>query len=235
MLNSEEIKYKEFIKLQNRCNKLWNELRDLPLVKLENPYQRGWVISYDLRSDIKNRKDYPEIKEALDLGWHETYTNNVKVVRAIRNGDNSSLIKGKYNKARLISDYYPIRNKISEKEYLISKSLNKYYTLDSTSEAYTKYNRKYYYCSFPSYWLVLKVKPNIITHTRLKGGEIEREYDFLRYKLYGSGDYYNFLTNYSKSYPSYKDRTKVRSKIRKFINGDIDDIYNDKVPLEYTY
>lgn len=49
-----ELKHKEFIKLQNRLSELQKKLSKMPNVKLAKPYQRGWVIRYDVRSDIKN-------------------------------------------------------------------------------------------------------------------------------------------------------------------------------------
>lgn len=234
MLNSEELKYKEFINLQKRLNELSEKLRDLPNVKLDKPYQRGWVIQYDVRDDIKNREDYPLIKEALEKGWYDSYTNDVKVVRAIRKNDKNVVIKGKWS-SRIISHFYPKRKEYSEGEYKSFVAINKFYVLDESSERYRKYGRKLYHCQFPSYWLKLKVRPNMITHRYLKGGELESEYELLRYRLYWSGEFSSFVTNYGKSYPAYKDRTKIRAKIRKFINGSSDDIYNDKIPLEYEY
>lgn len=236
LLNSKEIKYKEYLKLLKRLDKLDIELRKLPNIKLNKPYQSGWIILYDLRDDIKRRQDYSDIKKCLDLGWHQSYTKNVNIVRAIRKGDTKSFIKSKYGSLYLISDYLPYRRNISEEDYFkLDNKTNKYYILDTTSDNYIKYKRKRWYCDFPNYWLVLKVKPNIITHKRLKGGELQSEYDYIRNKIYNSKEFNSFITNYDKFYPKSKDRVKIRCIIRKFINGDIEDIFNDKIPLKYKY
>ena len=235
MLNAEDFKHKEFIKLQNRLNELYEKMKKLPNIKLDKPYQRGWVIFYDVREDIKRRLDYPTIKEAVEEAYYESYTNDIKVVRAIRRKEGNGLIKNKWGSIQSVSSYYPHRRLYSEKEYEITKTLNKFLELDTSSEAYRKFGRKAYYCAFPHYWLVIKVKPNIITHKKSKGGEIESEYENIRKRLYWSGEFISFQINYGKSYPSHKDRTKIRGSIRKFINGDADDIYSEKIPLEYEY
>lgn len=234
MANSKSSNYKEYIKLQARKNELWEKLRKLPNVKLAKPYQNGWTIEYDVRADIKRRQDYPIIKEALEKGFNTSYTKNVKVIRAIRSKDTKAIIKGKWSD-QLISSFYPIMNYISEDQFNDSGIMCKYYYLDTASERYIKYKRKCYYCSFPSYWMVLKVKPNMITHRYIKGGEIEKEYNYLHDRLWHSGEFNNCITNYSKSFPAHKDRSKLKGKIRKFINGDLEDIYNERVSLKYEY
>jgi hypothetical protein len=239
MLNKEELKYKEFLKLQKKIDKLWEKLKAMPNVKLKEPYQRGWIIKYDVRDDIKNRADYPAIKELLEKGWHDTETNNVNVIRAIRRGDTQVRIKNRWGQLDSITNYYPRRADISEAEYLqecaISKTANKYYILDTLSEKYRKHGYKRYYLSFPNYWLVLKVRPNIITHTKLKGGALQKEHDFLCDRVYYSGEFSSFLTNYGSSYPAHKDRGRTRTKISKFVHGKEEDIFNEKVPREYDH
>jgi hypothetical protein len=239
MINKNELKYKEFIRLENRLNKLYQKLQELPNVKLAQPYQRGWIIRYDLREDIKKRADYPLIKEVLDKVYMDSYTNNVNIVKAIRRGDESVRVKTRWGNLNSISEYYPRKVGFSDKEYQVSRTLNKYYDkyfqLDVFSDGYRKFGYKKYYVCFPNYWLVLKVRPNIITHKKLKGGEIEKEHDFIRDRLYYSGEFNSFITNYGSSYPASKDRAKTRDNINKFINGELEDIYNEKVPMEYHH
>lgn len=234
MANTKDLKYKEYVKLRARHDELWKKLSKLPSVKLDKPYQKGWIISFDVRADIKKRADYPVIKEALERGYYDSYTNNVKVVKAIRTKDHAAIIKGKWN-SNLISDFYPKRNIMTEAEHKVSKSLSKYFELDTTSERYIKYHRRDYYCTFPSYWLVLKVKPYMITHRHIKGGALQKEYDHIHNRLWYSGEFNCIINNYGKSFPAIKERTRIRGKIRKFLSGDAEDIFNEKVPLEYTY
>lgn len=235
MLDQEELKYKEYLKLQKRKDELSKKINKLPNVKLDKPYQSGWIISYDVREDIKRRSNYPIIKEVIELGWHDSYTKNVNVIRAIRRKE-KTMIKSRFGSLNCVSTYYPQRKNISDDTYQkLDFKTNRYFELDTSSERYRKYQRKEYYVTVPSFWLVLKVKPNMITHKRKKGGEMESEYDCIMHRLYWSGEFQSFIINYGRSYPVSKDRARTRSDIRKFLNGDIEDIYVNKVPLEYEY
>lgn len=235
-LNKQDLKYKEYIKLRNRLDKVYLELRKLVNVELKKPYQSGWIIYYDLRDDIKRRKDYPMIKQILELGYPKAYTRNVKVIKAIRSKESTIKIKSRWG-LHAISNYYPKSNYITKENYDILQkqalNIDKYFSLDS--EYKTRSNRYRYYCTLPQYWLVLKVKPNMITHRYLKGGALEEEEAYLKDRLWYSGEFISFHVNYGSSYPAYKDRSKVRDKISKYMKGEIDDIENEKVPKEYDY
>ncbi len=235
MLNKEDLKHKEFIKLNKKLDKLQDKLDAMPNIELNEPYQRGWVIKYDVRDDIKSRKDYPVIKEIIERGYCDSYTSNVNVVKAIRKGDTQARIKSRWGQPISISFYYPHRNFLTEKEFLDGGKLyDKYFILDTLSERYRKFGRRDFHVCVPSYWLVLKVKPNMITHKKLKGGAIEKEHQFIYDKIH-SGEFSSFFENSSSSYPAYKDRGKVRTKISKYKNGLDDDIFNEKVPKEYHH
>lgn len=233
--NAKELKYKEFIKLQKKYDELGSALAKRANIKLDKPYQQGWVICYDVRPDIKKRVDYPIIKEIIESGWSESYTSNVNVVRAIRQKKTQALIKNRWNEQH-ISSYYPRRESISEAKYKkLDIKANRYWVLDTASERYTKYQRKDYFATVPSFWLVLKVKPFMITHRRQKGGVIESEYEQLRSRLYFSGEFQSFIINYGKSFPKIKERTRAKVNIKKFMKGVADDIVNEKIPMEYEY
>lgn len=231
MLNKKDKKYKEYLKLVKKVDEVGTKFYRQELVKLDEPYQCGWEIIYDVREDIKRREDYPYIKELIELSYYPNYTRNVNLVRAIRRKENS--FQGKRGIV-LVNSCLPHRKDLY-KEDLVNLKLNKWYELDERHPSYIKYKREIYKLTLPSYWLVLKVKPYIVTHTRGRDAELESEYDKLRKELYFSGKYDKFIPNYGSSYPAYKDRTKLRDSISKFKNGQIDDIYNEKIPLIYDW
>lgn len=228
MLNKYDLRYKNFLKLERQYDAVSTKLYKLPMVKLEKPYQRGWFIVYDLREDIKRRKDAPVILEAINTGLSFIHTRNVEDVRAVRAGKKS--VRGKRGQIRSLE---PGRIKLSEDKYKkLSKEVAQYFELDMFSDAYRKYKYKLYYLNMPRYWTVLKVKPNLITHVPRKGGELESEYTKLRDQLWR---FWNEKHGYSKSFPKHKDRTKTRAAIQKFKNGETDDVVIKKIPLEYKY
>lgn len=228
MLNKYDLKYKNFLKLERQYDEVSNKLYKLPMVKLEKPYQRGWFIVYDLREDIKRRKDAKIILEAINTGLSFIHTRNVADVRAVRAGKKS--VRGKRGQTRSLE---PGRIKLSEDKYKkLSKEVAQYFELDMFSDAYKKYKHKLYYLNMPRYWTVLKVKPNLITHVPAKGGILESEYTKLRAKL---SVFWDEKHGYSKSFPRIKDRAQVRSAIQKFKHGESEDVEIKKVPLDYKY
>jgi hypothetical protein len=219
MLNKYEIRYKSFLKMEKRLSVVQDLLRKLPLIELKQSYQSGWYIRYEFRSDVSRRKDIEILKEVLRVGWDAyNVTFNPSDITRIRKGEFFRVIK----KGKSKIDYRPKRGKIDEKEYLsLSTKVQHYFHLDTTSDIYRLYGRKYYEASLPSYWLTLKVKPRIITHIRKRGGLLEKEYQFLRDKLW---EFWRENHGYRKHFPTGEERTETRTKIQKFIKGESDDI-----------
>lgn len=231
-LNKYEKQEKEYLKMEKRCNEIGQEILKLPLLPLPEPVQKGWEITQRLRDDIERRKDADELKEAIRIGYYPTrYTDKEKEVKLIRGGKKNYTITVK--KERVYIDLRLSKRVVLEKEYdALPDKIKKYFYLDTAHEAYTKYGRRYYYIYIPDYYLVLKAKPNILTHYRQKGGELEKEYQFLKDALQ---EYWMKKWGYHKQFPKNKDRTKTRAQIRKFLKGEIDDISVEKTPLEYKY
>lgn len=232
LLNKQDKKYKEYLKMEDELSKLREQIYKLPLVPLKEPYQRGWMIYIKLREDISNRKDAGDIKNAIEIGYYESkFTNSVEEVKAVRAGKKSytKIIK----KKRFSVELTPSRKMLSEKKYNdLPEKVKKYFVLDIFNDSYKKYGTKLYHTTLPYYYITLKVKPNMITHQRQKGGELEERYAFLEAKLQ---DFWREKYNYSKQYPRSKQRTETRDDIKKFIKGEVEDIYIKKAPLEYKY
>lgn len=222
MLNKHDIRYKEYIKKENRYYEVQQKLRKLPWTKLKTPYQKGWLIKYDLRPDIKRRKDFESIKQVLELAYyHDQFINDVNTVKAVRKGEKFITKKGKK------IDLRPERYHIRHNEYLdLTEKVQSYFCLDTMHEAYKKWERKYYISTIPDHWLVLKAKPNMITHIQKKGGELESELAELKKKM----DI--FWMEYAGSYKRFNiksPRRMIRDNINKFKNGQAEEIYNEKV------
>jgi len=224
-LDKYEKKYKTFLKMQRRLDEIEDELRKLPLRELKEPYQKGWNISIRLRDDISRREDAHIIQKIIDLGWHkEHYTTDLEAVKAVRKGL-KSYICTTYKKPLSIS-LIPHRKDIKEEEFnKLPNHIKQAFRLDDFSERYTKYNRKYYYCCLPNFYTELKVRPNIITHERLKGGELESEKDFLRNKLWLLWSIY--LPS-EKRVSLKSERRITRDEIQKYKKGEKDDIFLSK-------
>lgn len=229
-LDKYQRKHKLWLRLLKEEHDLWQKIKDLPLIELSEPYQRGWRVKFELREDIARSPMGPVIQSILDDHMGGWVTQNVNHVRAIRQGKKTYEHKGK------IIDLTPRAHRISEAKYEeLTREQKKFFTLDIGSEDYRKRGYKRYYPTFPNYYLKLKARPNLITHKRQKGGELESELEQLKARIWYSAEFIEFQTNYGTSYPRHKDRTRTRDKIQKFKKGEIEDIYNEKVPREYDY
>lgn len=230
-LDKYEKKYKSFLKMQRRLDEIEDELKKLPLRELKEPYQKGWNISIRLRDDISRREDAHIIQQIIDLGWYkERYTTDLEAVKAVRKGL-KSYICTKYKEPVSIS-LFPLRKDLTEEQYNnLPEKIKLNFCLDDFSERYLKYNRKYYYCHLPNYYTELKVRPNIITHERLKGGELESEKDFLRGKLQ---EFYRIYYYGYKRINLKSERRIVRDEIQKYKKGENEDIFLSK-KQEYDY
>jgi len=223
-----DIKYKSFLKMEKRLRIVQGILRTLPLIKLKEPYQSGWYVVYDFLPAISRRKDIEILKEVLSIGWisHNTI-NNPDYVRRIRRGETYRSIK----KGKDRVSFRPNRRKLTEKDYQeLKPQVMKYFELDELSDAWRKYKIKRYHCTMSLNWLVLRVKPRIITHITKKGGALEKEESFLEDKL---NEYWRLCGGYRQHFPTGEERTETRTKIQKFMKGESNDISLNKYRMDY--
>lgn len=228
LLNKHDLKYKRFLKLQERVDELWKEIQKVPLVKLKEPYQRGWIVSYELKPEIKRRKDVMVLQHIVDLTYQSYYTRKVQWVKVIRSGQKKvQIAKGKWH------DLVPKRSGVDVKVYnKLTPQIQKYFDLDTLSELYKKYGHKRYYAYIPQHWMILKARPNIVTHERIIGGAVQKEHDRLEQELRA---YWRIMPgNYSVEYAKNHERTKQRALIQKFKHGEIDDIPATKGRMVYN-
>lgn len=228
-LHKNDLKYKKFLKLERRMDELSKELAKVPARELKEPYQKGWIVTYELKPEIKRRKDAPVIQEVANLTYGSTWIRRVEWVKAIRSGAKKVLVKG--NKWHSL---IPGRHGVKVEEYnKFIPAVAKYFDLDTLSDLYKKYGHKRYFATVPQHWMVLKARPHIVTHERVMGGPLQKEYDRLNQEWYS---YWATTSrgNYSVEFPKNHVRTEQRSMIQKFKKGEIDDISTGKIRMIYN-
>lgn len=228
-LNKKELKFKSLLKIEARILEVHSILRNSPKILVE-PFQRGWITFIDVRDDIKRRENYPYIKEIIELSFSRYVTKDVKYIKLIRSLKSYEKVMTSYRKVYRYGIDYPIL--IPEKKYnnLCTQS-KKFLEEDIGSSAYSLFKGKYYRVKIPHYYLVLKVKPNIITYIREDDPILLGELEFLRKKvreLYG-------YSIYRKTRPSNDIRVRARSEISKFLKGINEDINIEKSKQDYYY
>ena len=159
---------KQLIKLGRKQGELWKQRRNLPMIPLEHPYQKGWKRLFVLRNDIQNLPNADFYQALLDkintVKYHHDKSFKIKKRRKRRYGQ-----KNIGQTLTEISDYdwYRNRYKLSDEEQACfirteSMSINSRY-LDV----------RYVYAE--PWRFVLKVMPHIIYEVQLHDEVLEQE------------------------------------------------------------
>ena len=166
-----------------RSRELWKIRRNLPLIPLDKPYQKGFVRFFVVRDDVKNSKD------------RDFFEGILKKINTYMYCDNRKFLKKKRKFGRKI--YVEREQKL---KYITSFSWN-YPKLEFTDRERQYFEKKEDYCpvrkifgtyyKFTEPWrFILRVKPNMITHYKPLDLELEKEYAALdsylgQYKVIG--------------------------------------------------
>lgn len=193
-------------RLKNKVRSLMREDRELykrpKITKLIEPYQRGWKIVPDLRSDIKNRKDADLLFSLVTRFYTSYYTRSIETIRYIRRYKDLPT-EYKKNKKGLLSE---LRLSINIETYnKMSIEEQKH-----CSPVYSKYNRNlvhYYMLNLPSYYISWKILPYMIDTMVMKDPNVisrEKEIDNYMtshkyYHLYYKGSNYSKYNAYNRA------------------------------------
>lgn len=166
-----------------RSRELWKIRRNLPLIPLDKPYQRGFVRFFVVREDVKQSKD------------GDFFEGILKKINTYMYSDNRKFLKKKRKFGRKI--YVEREQKL---RYITSYSWN-YPKWELTDRERQYFEKKEDYCpvrkifgiyyQFTEPWrFALRVKPNMITHYKPLDLELEKEYAALdsylgQYKVIG--------------------------------------------------
>ena len=163
--NKQEKHLKYLLRLDVELNKVENEIFDQPYVKLEKPYQNGWIITISLRDDIARSDKGEFFKHLIKIGlYNYITTRDIKIIRAIRAG-----------KITRIEDIYPPGGYGYEIEVFRNITQKHYNNLSTKQRKYLyKGVNGYYKLSLPSFYIKLQVKPNIITHAIILDRKLEK-------------------------------------------------------------
>ncbi|WP_313001153.1 hypothetical protein [Chryseobacterium gleum] len=166
-----------------RSRELWKIRKNLPLIPLDKPYQKGFVRFFVVRNDVKQSKD------------RDFFEGILKKINTYMYSDNRKFLKKKRKFGRKI--YVEREQKL---RYITSFSWN-YPKLELTDRERQYFEKKEDYCpvrkifgiyyQFTEPWrFALRVKPNMITHYKPLDLELEKEYAALdsylgQYKVIG--------------------------------------------------
>ncbi|MCH4830343.1 hypothetical protein [Flavobacterium columnare] len=165
---SKKAKEKQLIALHHLEMDLWHQKRNLPLVPLEKPYQKGWVRFFVVRDDVQRVDTLGFFTELLEKINNQLWS------------DNKRFTKRKRKFRRRID--VPIEQKLkrfSEIEWThpnfkLTPKEKEYFEAVEEWDIHKKCYCTYY--EFKEKWrFVLRVRPYMITHTKALDVELERE------------------------------------------------------------
>lgn len=159
-MNTKHPLHKEKLKIQRELDELYDIKWNQNLVPYDKPVKNGYKKVFDLRDDIKNRDDAWVFYKCLELVGKTVWSRDKSFKKKIR--------KGKYE---FVS---PGFGYISEKIYeVLHPAVKKYFS--EISYGHKDYNAywKRYSCHVPSFFFIIKIKPNYVTHYREHDSVIE--------------------------------------------------------------
>lgn len=246
VINKHEQRIKEFIKVRNQLNELYQLRYKAKKILLEEPYQKGWIIKLVLAPEIIRRKDAYLLKQVASIITQDYYTNDVNLVRLARKFKPWKQFLDQYykylrGKNKHIPFYLngPSLRVLPKRTFdLINDDLKRYFDERKKVNIYNSQSIYYeYYSNLPAHYLEVKVVPNIITHRTELDPEIKKLESYLDKKsdeLYYRGYAYK-LRNYGASYPASNQRAEMRAYKSKFLKGEVEDIPNFKPGKLYEY
>ena len=170
---TKKAKEKELIALHKLEIDLWHQKRNLPLVPLEKPYQKGWVRFFVVRDDVQRVDTLGFFTELLEKINNQLWSENKRFTKRKR-------------KFRRRLDV-PIEQKLkrfSETEWThpnfkLTPKEKEYFEAVEEWDIYEKCYCTYY--EFKEKWrFVLRVRPYMITHTKAVDVELERDISRVR-------------------------------------------------------
>jgi len=181
--------------------------RKLPLVKLDQPYFKNWKVIPILREDVQRRKDVDRLKTVLKFGYSTHIIHDVNAVRAIRKGIYTFIVRRyDYKKKKYFFDEgsHVHRKKINQETFKkLSPLIQKYfYQIEDK-------NRIYYRCSFPKYYVKLKVRKHLVCYERIVDPLLDsRLHELENYLI--KHNYIHLLYNSYYNYWNYYDYYKFK-------------------------
>lgn len=174
---------KQIRKQYKRSRELWKIRRNLPLIPLDKPYQKGFVRFFVVRDDVKQSKDGDFFEGILKKINTYSYSENRKFLKKKRKFGRKIYVE-REQKLRYITSFSWNDPKLGltdrERQYFEKKE--DYCPVSKIFGTYYKFTEPWRF--------TLRVKPNMITHYKPLDLELEKEYAVLdsylgEYKVIG--------------------------------------------------
>lgn len=202
---------KHLIQLSKRRHSINLAIKNLPLIELQEPYQKGWVRFFVVRKDILHSEDALFFVNLLDkintfqFSNQKTFTNRKK-----RFGKKTDNLREQFVSNVTISDWNKSIFEFTDKEKSFFTLVEKWSDRCQCFKTYYKFNEPWRF--------VFKIEPNIITHKKAVDTVLESELRLIEnyienqclgYKIYKTG---NRDSDYYKRLHKLKYSNQIKSK-----------------------
>lgn len=204
---------KQLIQLRKLEVELWKKRQDLPLVPLTTPYQKGWQRSFVLREDITRSND------------SSFYTVLLEKINTVQFSSEKSFKKKKKRKRKHVYvEKLQSLKEFSESEWrspkleLTEKEKIHFYKRERWCPNCKRY--KIHYVFREPWRYVFRVRPNMITHTKMIDTVLESEIQLLdnyitnlnlRYKINKLVDGFSYRNRYYQN-ENPRERNPIKNK-----------------------
>lgn len=182
---------KHLIQLRKREKELWKKRNDLPLIPLENPYQKGWQRCFVLREDVARSSEAEFYRTLLEKINTWQFSSEKSFKRKKKRKRRNVYIE----KIQTVKEFSEWEWK-SPKLELTEKEKVHFYKRERWCSNFKRY--KIHYVFNEPWRYVLRVSPYMITHTKMVDSDLESEIQLLE----------NYIVNLD-----------LRNKINRLIHG----------------
>lgn len=163
---------KQIRKKYKRSKELISMRRDIPLIPLDKPYQKGFVRCFAVREDVGRSKDRIFFEGILKKINTYMYSENRRFLKKKRKFGRKKYIEREQKLDRIFPwEWNSPKTGLTsrEKQYFLKRE--NYNSVKKKTTVYYEFIEPWRFC--------LKVKPYMITHYKPIDAELEREYHAL--------------------------------------------------------
>ncbi|WP_149207702.1 hypothetical protein [Flavobacterium johnsoniae] len=182
---------KHLIQLRKLEKELWKKRKDLPLIPLENPYQKGWQRCFVLREDVGRSSEAEFYRTLLEKINTWQFSSEKSFKRKKKRKRRNVYVE----KIQTVKEFSEWEWK-SPKLELTEKEKVHFYKRERWCSNFKRY--KIHYVFNEPWRYILRVSPYMITHTKMVDSDLESEIQLLE----------NYIVNLD-----------LRNKINRLIHG----------------
>lgn len=182
---------KHLIQLRKLEKGLWKKRKDLPLIPLENPYQKGWQRCFVLREDVGRSSEAEFYRTLLEKINTWQFSSEKSFKRKKKRKRRNVYVE----KIQTVKEFSEWEWK-SPKLELTEKEKVHFYKRERWCSNFKRY--KIHYVFNEPWRYILRVSPYMITHTKMVDSDLESEIQLLE----------NYIVNLD-----------LRNKINRLIHG----------------